>query len=341
MALKGFRKKADRKQGLKILLYGTDGTSKSVIALGFPKIAIVDTESKLGVYESNPLFNENIEAIIDTAEYYEVCDAMDEVLQHADEIDTFIIDSETNLYESMQVAMMELEESRAKKKGQNIDDSVVSQRGWGKVKLNNARLKNLKAQLSAKGITIICIAHKEDEMQKVGEQNIKVGEKPALRKNSTHDYDVIIRTFREKDLATGKPKFMCEIEKDSSNTFEKGEIIDMTWKDAKHPSNVIWERLSGYIKGMENKEVVESHYDKAINNTIYTGLDNSMSFEETSEKFAQLFSKLGSHDKELKSHYADMLKAKGIKSYKDAAYFDDLKVIVADMEQKAKELSLI
>lgn len=338
--IKGFRKKADRKQGLKILIYGTDGVSKSTTVLGFPRIAIIDTESKLGVYENHPVFGKNIEAIADTAEYYEVCSLMEEVSKHSDDFSTFVIDSETNLYESMQVSMMELEEARAKKKGGNIDDSTVSMRGWGKVKLNNARLKNLKCQLSAKGITIISIAHKEDEMQKVGENNVKVGEKPSLRKNSTHDYDVIIRMYKEKDIATGKPKFMAEVEKDTTMTFAIGEKIDTTWADSSNPTNVIYERLSKYINGMEDKKVVETSYDKSIQTTVDKGLQADVTFEEVSDKFTKLFAKLGEHDVTLKGEYAEMLKTKGVKSYKDVAYFEEMKEIVAHMENKANELGI-
>ena len=338
--IKGFRKAQSRKQGLKVLIYGTDGVSKSTTALGFPKLAIVDTESKLGVYENHPYFGKNIEAIADTSEYYQILDLAEEVLKHPEEISTFVIDSETNLYESLQVSMMELEEARARKKGGNVDDANVSVRGWGKVKLNNARLKNLKAQLSAKGITVISIAHKEDEMQKVGENNVKVGEKPALRKNSTHDYDVIIRMYKEKDIATGRPKFMAEIEKDTTMTFIVGEKIDTTWSDSSNPTNVIYERLSKYINGMEDKKVVETSYDKSIQVTVDKGLQVDVTFEEVSDKFTKLFAKLGEHDVTLKGEYAEMLKAKGVKSYKDVAYFEEMKEIVAHMENKANELGI-
>ena len=52
-------------------------------------------------------------------------------------------------------------------KGKSADDATVSMRGWGKVKLNNARLKNLRAQMSANGITMISIAHKKDIFEEI------------------------------------------------------------------------------------------------------------------------------------------------------------------------------
>lgn len=333
------RKPQSRKQGVKILIYGTDGVSKSATALAFPKLAVIDTESKIGVYENHPVFGKNIVAIADTAEYYEVCEIAEEVIK-AKEYSTFLIDSETNLYEAMQVSMMELEEQRAKKKGTNVDDATVSQRGWGKVKLNNARLKNLKCQLSANGITVISIAHKEDEMKKVGETNVKVGEKPSLRKNSTHDYDVIIRMYKDKDIATGSTKFMAEIEKDTTMTFKVGEKIDTTWADSQNPTNVIYERLSKYINGMENKTTVETSYDKSIQVTIDKGLLEDVTFEEVAEKFVKLYSKLGEKDVAMKTQIAELLQAKGVKSPKDVKYFEEMKEIVAFMEEKARELNI-
>ena len=339
MALKGFRAKKSRKQGVKILIYGTDGVSKSTTALGFPNIAVIDTESKIGVYENHPVFGKNIVAIADTSEYYEIIGLAEEVIKSKG-IDTFVIDSETNLYESLQVAMMELEESKARKKGGNVDDSTISLRGHGKVKLNSARLKNLKCQLSANGITVISIAHKEDVMQKVGDNNVKVGEKPALRKNSTHDYDVIIRMYKEKDIATGKQKIMANIEKDTTGSFTLGEVIDTTWSSPSEPTNVIFERLKPYIVGMEDKEIVQTNYDKAINVTVDKGLETEITPEEVADKFAKLFAKLGQHDVTLKSYYADMLKAKGVASYKEPKYFEEMKEIVADMESKATELGI-
>ena len=79
---KGFRKKMQRQQGLKILAYGADTTGKSVFALSFPKIAYVDTESKIGVYENNPKCNKSLEDIADTVNYYEVLGLTEQVIKN-------------------------------------------------------------------------------------------------------------------------------------------------------------------------------------------------------------------------------------------------------------------
>ena len=48
------RKPMKRVQGVKILCYGVDGSGKSVFGLSFPQVAVLDSESKVGVYEGDP-----------------------------------------------------------------------------------------------------------------------------------------------------------------------------------------------------------------------------------------------------------------------------------------------
>lgn len=323
MAVK-FRKPMDKKQGLKILAYGEDGTGKSIYTLSFPKVAVVDTESKLGVYENHPVYGKNIRAIADTTNYYDLIELYQNVNENPKDFGTFVTDSESNMYESMQVAMMEVEEERAKKKKTNIDDQTVSQRGWGKVKLNNARLKNLKAQASAKGITIISVAHKEDIMQDMGGgKSVKIGEKPALRKNSKHDYDVILKFFKEKDMATGKWRFKAEVEKDTTLTFELGTILE----------NVTYENtFKQYIEGNENKQIIETGYDKAIEGVIETATEEAETFEQVSKEFAEKFKELSAINPENKIIIATKLKEKGVDSYTDPKFFNQLKEVLTFMK---------
>ena len=246
----GWRKPLQRKQGLKILAYGADTTGKSVFALTFPKCGIVDTESKLGVYENNPKYNKNIVGIADTVDYYEVIGLAEDIVKKPDNCDTFVTDSETNLYDDMQVSVMEVEEEKAKKFKKNIDDATIQQRGWGKIKLNNARFRNLKAQMSAQGTTIISIAHMKEVFD--DETKKKIGEKPDLKAGSGHDYDVILRFYK-----TGsKPnfKFFAEVEKDTTETFKLGTVIE-------NPSYKNW---GSYIEANKKNASVSTSYDKAI-----------------------------------------------------------------------------
>lgn len=330
MAIK-FRTKSDKAtQGLKILAYGEDGSGKSLFGLSFPKIAIVDSEAKLATYESSPVFGKNIQAVAETSNYYDVLELTKTIISKPQQFNTFIIDSLTNIIDGMSVACMEVEEARARKKvGANVDDAVVSMRGYGKIKLNTARLKNLNAQLSASGVTLIAIAHKEDVTMKSGDQHIKIGEKPSLRKNSKHDYDVVLRFFKEKDMATGQLRFKCEVEKDTTMSFQVGEVIDTTWETPQQPNHVIYERLSVYMKGMEASETAQTTYASSIEDAIETGIKEDASFTDLTNEFVALYKELVGKDATNKAKIQGLLAEHGIESYKKEETAGELKKVVA------------
>lgn len=265
-----FRKPQQRKQGLKFLFYGAENSGKSVTALTFPQIAFVDTEAKVGVYENNTERAKNLVAVADTVEYYEVIELAEEVLNNVNDYSTFVTDSETNLYDSMKVAVMEVEEGKAVKRGGDIDDATIAMRGWGKVGLNNARYKNLKVALSSVGITVISIAHKKDVYAKdaKGEQT-KVGEKPELKEGSKHDYDVVLRFY-----TTGMgnaTKYYCEVEKDTTELFKVGSKIE-------NPSYENWKE---YIERTNSYETVGGNYAHAIE-------ENKQDAEQSDEEHADI-----------------------------------------------------
>lgn len=274
MTLKIFRKPNVRKQGLKFLIYGLDGCGKSLVALGFPNIAYIDSEAKVFVYENNPKYNKNLEFVMDTNNYDKTTEALKEILSNKEcsGVKTVVIDSETNIYETMNVVMMEVEEERAKlkalKNGNNVEfavnDANVSQRAYGKIKNKHNSLKSLKLQLSSMGISVISIAHLKDIMNK---DQVKTGETADLRKGATHDYDVIIKCCKEKDIRTQKTKFVAYIEKDTTETFSIGEVIDFTWEGGE-VSNIIYDRFKPYMERtgliINNYESVETLVEKNI-----------------------------------------------------------------------------
>ena len=320
MAKSLLRKPQSRKQGLKILAYGIDGSGKSVFGLGFPEVAIIDSESKVGVYEGNER-GKNIVAVADTSNYYDTLDVIEEVIKN-DLCKTLMIDSETYIKEGMEVACMEVEEERAKKKKSdaNIDDQTISMRGYGKIKLNSNRMRLLKAQASSKGITIISTAHKEDIMKKVSAtESIKIGEKPSLRKNSQHDYDIILRFYKEKDLATGKMKYLAEVEKDTTETLEVGSVIE----------NPSYELFKDYIEKNDKLKSIETTYDENIDKNMETMQKEAEDFEDVEKEFTELFKALKTKDKNNVTVITNLLKEKGIDSYKNPEHFEKLKEVVA------------
>lgn len=317
------RKPQSRKFGLKILGYGEDGSGKSVYGLGFPKVAIIDAEGKMGVYERDPERNKNMLALADTSNYYDGLKIIEEVIK-SKACETFMTDSETYMQDALKVASMETEEARAIKKGNDPTDQVVSMRGYGKIGLNIARLRMLRAKASSDGITIYNTAHKKDIMQKVGQDQVKVGEMPNIKNGCKHEYDVILKFYKEKDLATGKWRYKAIVEKDTTSTFELGHIIENpcyenTYKD--------------YLEKGSGLNAVDTSYDKNINDTMNTMKEEAQNFDELVAEFESLFKALSDKDKSNALKIKELLTSNGIKNYKKQETFEQLKNVVMELKK--------
>lgn len=233
--LKLGRKPTERKQGLKILFYGKDGCGKSLSALSFPNNIVIDTESKVGVYESKQKYNKNILEIVDINNFTDLIPTLEEVLTIKNpEQFTVILDSETNIFESLRVSCLNLEEKKAIKnaKDKRLDEeyeeynSAITQRGWGKIKSKFEKLKNTRIRLSANGVNFISIAHLKEVKDKNG---IVVDEIPEIRPDSLYDYDIKVKFETEIDaLDDNKTKFFIIVEKDTTESFKLNERIEIT-----------------------------------------------------------------------------------------------------------------
>jgi hypothetical protein len=257
-----FRKPAQAKIGLKVLAYGGFGVGKSTFGLTFPKIAAIDSEAGLARYEDNP----NIIQIVNTSSTDDVETAISEIEENTDSIETFIIDSETKIYDTMQVSSMEVEERRALRKGGDIADATVSVKGWGKIKLINKRLQNLKIDLSSKGVHIVGICQMEDIKEKKGENYVKVGEKPSMAKGIEYDYDIILKLFTKKD-PKGNETYSAIVEKDRTGVTKRGQVIENPsydyWKEYCEKNAKLKERPTSFVKDVDKDiKKMESDDDK-------------------------------------------------------------------------------
>ena len=257
-----FRKPAQAKMGLKVLAYGGFGVGKSTFGLTFPNIAAIDSEAGLSRYEDN----ENIVQIVNTSSVDDVDLAIEEIEENTDSIQTFLIDSETKIYDTMQVSAMEVEERRALRKGGDIADATVSVKGWGKIKLINKRLQNLKIDLSSKGVHIVGISQMEDVKEKKGDNYVKVGEKPSMAKGIEYDYDIVLKLFTKKD-PKGNETYSAIIEKDRTGVTKKGQIIENPsydyWKEYCEKNSQLKERPTSFTKDVSKDiEKMESDDDK-------------------------------------------------------------------------------
>jgi len=244
-----FKKVEDLKAGLKVLVYGASGTGKTSFALTFPKIVAIDSENGMSFYRKNP----NLKYILNTTSSKELEEALDEIEEDLlDETNTLIIDSITKLYENMQHSALNIEEKRAKSKGQNIDDANISMRGWGKIKLINKRIQATQIALASKGLNVVCVAQEKDIKEKKGDNFITVGYAPDSAKGIEFDYDIILRMVTKKDEKSGEEVYKGEILKDRTQTYKKGTIIDnpsfQNWKDAYDQKSTLKEVVVDFKK---------------------------------------------------------------------------------------------
>lgn len=250
-----FRKPSTKKIGLKVLVTGQTGSGKSVFGLSFPKIAALDSEAGLALYEGDSVYGANIVAVNNTMSVADMEEAFEEVEEMIEddpnEVNTLVIDSETKFYQNLQHSALEVEEKRARRKGGEIMDTNLSVRSWGRIKQVSTKLQNLKIDLSAKGIHVISVSQVDDVKEKKGEQFVKVGEKPVMAKNAEYDYDIIINMVSEDDGKGGK-KYKGEIKKDRTNVTKAGMVID-------NPSYQIWK---DYYEGRKGAETLGSSLSK-------------------------------------------------------------------------------
>ena len=252
MALpKGLRKPQTRKKGLKVLVYGDTGTGKTLFALSFPRSVVLDSEDGYSWYEGTEKAK-NLLAI-ENSQSFSVLEKLLKDLDKVtlDDMDTFVIDSETKVYENIQEALQTIEEKRAHKKGRDVLDANLSMRSWGKIKQLAKKLQNRKIMLATKGFNVVSVAQSKDITEDMGNgTRIKTGSEADMDKKAKYDYDLVLRIYTDED-----GNYMGEILKDRTNVTKKGDNI-------KNPSYEIWaDTLEG--KGNQGK-VIEKDFNSDL-----------------------------------------------------------------------------
>lgn len=280
-----FKKVEETKSGIKVLAFGSTGVGKTIYALSFPKSCAIDSEDGMAFYKGK---NPNLLYLVNSTSADEVEEALDEVEDElVSEINTFIIDSETKIYENMQHSALNIAERRAKTKGQSVDDANISQREWGKIKLINKRLQSTKIMLASKGINVVSIAQQKELKEKKGDNWVIVGYAPDTAKGFEYDYDVVLRLFTEKDDKTNQEVYKAEVKKDRTGTYKKGDIIE-------NPSYENWKAV---VEGKANLKENVVNYKKDINrdeDKIKTELEE---IEDLTGEFKALMKKMSPEDK--------------------------------------------
>lgn len=291
----GFKKVEDTKTALKVLIYGKTATGKTLFGLSFPEIAAIDSEDGMAFYKKK---YKNLKYIFPTTSATDIEEGLNDLVE-MDDVKTFIIDSETKIYENLQHSALNLAEKRARKKGQNVEDANLSQREWGKIKLITKRIQSAKILLATKGVNIVSVAQEKDIKEKIGDEWVVVGHAPDGAKGIEYDYDIVLRLFTEKE--DGEEKYFAEVKKDRTQKYKKGDLIH-------NPSFKNWEDIYDY-KATQKEEVINYKKDietdeKATESEIELAENLIVEFKklskEVSEK-AKIKSKLDELDISIKN----------------------------------------
>lgn len=276
-----FRKPASKRVGLKVLLKGEPGTGKTISALSFPKIAALDAENGMSLYEGTE-DGKNLSLVANTQSYQELDDAILYVEDNHedDDIQTVVIDSETKFYENMKETIMEVEERRARQKGRDVLDTNLSIRSWGKIGQIADRLQNLKIDLSSQGVNIVSVTQTSEVKEKQGDNFVVTGHKAEMRKGAEFDYDIVLTLYTEEN-ESGDMKYLARVEKDRSRVFNRGDIIE-------NPRYELWEER---ISVNKDKDALNTSYGTQIE-------DDKKSYEESVEE----------EEKSLKDRMTDLSK---------------------------------
>ncbi|EGT3619839.1 hypothetical protein FJ641_10600 [Clostridium perfringens] len=309
-----FKKANETKSGLKVLGFGATGTAKTTFALSFPEIAAIDSEDGMAWYKGKEQ-GKNLQLIVNTTSADEVEEALEEIEdEYMDDIKTFVIDSETKIYENQQHSGLNIAETRARNKGQSVDDAGLSQREWGKIKMIGKRIQSSKIKLASQGINIVSIAQEKAIKEKKGENWITVGYEPDAGKGLAYDYDLVLRFFTEKD-AVGKEIYKAEVRKDRTGVTKKGDILE----------NVTYEIWRAAVEGKADKTENIVDFKKDIKKDE---IKMQSEFEELESLLNIFKSELKAKDKTVQSKVVAYSKEIGVDNPLKCVDLDKMKKLV-------------
>ena len=195
-----FEKAPTKGRRLKMYIYGDTGTGKTITSLHFPNPAIIDTEKGSEHYGEHFKFFR-----LETSNPAKIHTALDELLKNPGKFKTLIIDSFSNVWDTVQ----DLQLSRMKVKSGNPSYTIqpLDYRSM------NAEIKSIVSKLLALDLNIIVTARskvlystdKSEFMQVIGTQ-------PDGPKNLPYMFDTVLELTKDED------KFIAITHKDRTNS---------------------------------------------------------------------------------------------------------------------------
>ena len=269
---------------MKVLAYGFEGTGKTLFALSFPDIILIDTEAGSTFYLGGKE-GENVKGVLRTQGYKKYEDALSEVARDWDklEMQTLVTDSVTKLRQNLSDTVINVDVKRNKRNGMADAElnSNLSMRSWGKIGEISKRHQNIKIDLS-NNVNIVDIAQAK-EIKDDNQQVIDI--RPDMDKSAPYDYDLKLFLFTKKD-SDGTTKFYARVDKDRTKKYKTGEIIE-------NPSFALWSNTLG-----DSDNRVETNYsdDQKHDEEAYaeeTEKDN----QTIQERLAEFSGNLSAEDK--------------------------------------------
>jgi hypothetical protein len=179
---------------LKILLYGESGTGKTLAALSFPRVALVDAEGGSDLYRGRPgipPFH-----VVATKSVSELEAAIAFIEQDKGKtFDTLVIDPISVFYDVLKEAT-----AKATKTGD------MGFREWAKV---NTRMGSIYNRLTNLNAHVIVISRQSTEYESSGNELRRVGVKPDADKKITYPFDFIVQLTPEHGGVVRKSRGMA------------------------------------------------------------------------------------------------------------------------------------
>ncbi len=207
-----FKPAVATKKYLKVAVFGPPGSGKTHFALTFPKVAVIDTEQGTDLFTDRFQFQ-----VLHTKRPAEVLAAIEAVEAGEVDCETLVIDSFTVINDVMREAVAKVAEERARAKGRNIDDNVMTMRDWGNLR---NRIRTLMTRLYNLPVHVVITGWTKDVYA-----DTTGPDEPSRKVGTTLDAD-------KKVLY--QPDILLEMERDTHGIFWATVVKDRSGKLPPH-----------------------------------------------------------------------------------------------------------
>lgn len=256
---------------LKILMFGNWGTGKTLAALSFPRVALIDSEGSSTLYRGRPGIAPF--SVLDTKSMTDLENAIAFIA--ADKgatFDTLVIDPISVIYKVTREALAA---------GNKKNPGDMGYREWGKL---NSRMSSLYTRLINLPVHVVMAARESTEYEGTGDALRKVGVKPDSDKDIGYLFDIVLH-----------------MQDDYSGLVTKSRAMEM--KKGDRLKTVHWKAFEaiagGYATG--RTETLAEEEAVSADEAVREGHRDEFQDRETVEKFVALWKREGVSVSELQA----------------------------------------